>query len=170
MWLWWAACLILGVPAALAIVSSWGGLVAALRAGRGYVAVPVVFGATGAVACRLCPAEAVRSLWWLPLVLDLGCLVLVFTAIALVWHPVARLTGRRSPFDPPDPVPEGGPDRTVLGPGGPRFPARPTVGLPGSASPVRPTLRNSTPSMSARAGPRPNRFAPHAFRKLFRPT
>lgn len=103
MWLWWTACLILGVPAALAIVSSWDGLITASRAGRGYTAVPVVFAATGAVACRLCPAEAVRSLWWLPLVLDLGRLAFVFTLLAMLWHPVARLTGRRSPFDPPGP-------------------------------------------------------------------
>ena len=102
MWLWWVACLILGIPAALLIVASWAGLIAATRNGRGVSLIPGVFGVTAAVSCRMCPAETVRSLWWLPLLLDPGCLVLVATLIAALRHVVARLTGRRSPFNPPE--------------------------------------------------------------------
>ena len=102
MWLRWTACLVLGVPAALAIVSLWAAMVAGSRNGRGVsFPLPGVFGVTAAVACRLCPVEAVRSLWWVSLLLDPFLLAM---SLALPGHLVARLTGRRSPFDPPDPV------------------------------------------------------------------
>jgi hypothetical protein len=83
------------------IVLNWLGLIGALRSGRGYSFVPpVVCGLACAAACLVCPEPRVRSLAWLPLVLDLSIAV---WPVLLLSHVVARAAGLSSPFDPKPP-------------------------------------------------------------------
>ena len=51
---------------------------------RNYSMVPLIGGGVGAIGCVIAPLEGLQRLWWLPLVLDPGC-VLMFGAVAVFW-------------------------------------------------------------------------------------
>ena len=55
--------------------------------------IPVVGGIIVAVAFVMSPVEAFHWLWWMPLVVDLGCLPLLLTAGSyFIWRAVFRRT------------------------------------------------------------------------------
>jgi hypothetical protein len=96
----------LGGLSAFFIVGNWSVLIGALVSRKSTSLVfPFLCGPVCAIACLVCPAEQVRSLAWLPLLLDLSIL-LGLTAMLLYW--VARLVHRRSDpeSDPPMDRPE----------------------------------------------------------------
>jgi len=43
------------------------------RAARGGSRIPLIGGLAGMLDCLIVPVEGVHRLWWLPLLLDLGC-------------------------------------------------------------------------------------------------
>jgi hypothetical protein len=107
----WTAGLILGVPFALLIPLNWlsfvGWLIAVRRGHKGghSFAPPFLCGIAGAVACLVCPWPGVWRWAWAPPVVDPS---IGLPLVCCVLHVVARLVGRRSPFDgrPPEPPAE----------------------------------------------------------------
>ncbi|MBL8814508.1 MAG: hypothetical protein JNL58_00655 [Planctomyces sp.] len=70
----------------------------ALGQPRNYSMIPLVGGVLGAIGCWLAPAPSVRSLWWLPLIFDPGCVLLfgslvVFLTIEGIER--MRMSGRK---------------------------------------------------------------------------
>jgi hypothetical protein len=53
--------------------------------------VPLVGGVIGLIGLLICPAAQLRPLWWIPLILDFGCLPLLFAVIAdQIWKKLRR--------------------------------------------------------------------------------
>jgi hypothetical protein len=76
----WILFLVAAFLGAVFVVANWHGLLAWLIKRRGTSAVPVIGGAFLALAMAIAPGPSARSLWWLPLVLDPGCLLLLVTS------------------------------------------------------------------------------------------
>ena len=66
------------------VVANWHGLLAWLIKRKRSSAIPLLGGALLAFAIVVAPGQSVRWLWWLPLILDPGCLLLLVTT-ALFW-------------------------------------------------------------------------------------
>lgn len=65
-----------------AILGNW--VIACRRAGS---LIPLIGGIFAAAALAIAPINGIRWFWWLPLLIDLGCVpVLLMTGIFLVWH------------------------------------------------------------------------------------
>jgi hypothetical protein len=63
------------------VVGNWHRLLIWLIRRKGSSGVPVLGGALLALAIAIAPGQSIRSLWWLPLVLDPGCILLVVTTV-----------------------------------------------------------------------------------------
>ena len=104
----WAACLFLGVTAALLIPLQWFCLVGLLIAkGRGHgggvsLVFPFVGGVAGALACVVCPGSGVLHWSWLLLLLDPSIGLLLLSCVA---DAIARMLGRRSLTESPADAP-----------------------------------------------------------------
>jgi hypothetical protein len=71
----------LAVAALVIIVANWGyPITYALTGKRGSV-IPIVGGFCGALACITLPIAGTPGFWWLPLVIDAGCLGGLITAV-----------------------------------------------------------------------------------------
>ena len=90
----WMISLGLGGVAALIILGNWLCLIGAFRSkGSTSLVLPFFCGPACAVACLVCPNDRVRSLAWLPMLLDPSiCLVLP----AIFFQGVARWVGGRA--------------------------------------------------------------------------
>jgi hypothetical protein len=80
------------VSAALMLVGGWAILgnwvIACTRSGS---LIPFFGGIFVAVGIVVLPIEGIRGLWWIPLLIDLGCMpVLLMTGVFLLWK---RYTG-----------------------------------------------------------------------------
>lgn len=84
MLLRWVIFSLLCPLGALFFVANWGALLAWLFRRKRSSGIPVLGGGALAIAMALAPSPSLRSLWWLPLVLDPGCLILALNA-ALLW-------------------------------------------------------------------------------------
>ncbi len=80
---------LLAIVSAWFIVVNWVCMIAALTTKRSYSLVPLVGGMLGVMACR-CGPEAIRPYAWVPLLLDLGTLVMPYTLVWLLVRWVAR--------------------------------------------------------------------------------
>ena len=79
----------LAVVSAWIIVGNWVCMIAARTKKRSYSLVPLVGGMLGVMACR-CGPEAIRPYAWVPLLLDLGTLVVPYTLVWLLVRWVSR--------------------------------------------------------------------------------
>jgi hypothetical protein len=90
---------------AFVTVCHFGGIVRASRRlrrdknARGYALLPLVGGVSGAIGCLVAPFAPIQRLWWVPLVVDPGCaLLLVCGLVSLVLYAACR---RKAPRTPP---------------------------------------------------------------------
>jgi hypothetical protein len=60
--------------------------------------VPILGGVLSSVAFLAAPVEMLRRLWWMPLVVDLGCVpLMVWTAIYFAWRAVTKSGDGKNP-------------------------------------------------------------------------
>lgn len=85
---------LLAIVSAWIIVVNWVCMIAALTTKRSYSLVPLVGGMLGVMACR-CGPEAIRPYAWVPLLLDLGTLVVPYTLVWLLVRWVFRKVSGR---------------------------------------------------------------------------
>ncbi len=53
----------------------------------GYSIVPLIGGICGMVGCFVAPSETIQRLWWIPPVVDPGCVLLfTMTSVFLLWY------------------------------------------------------------------------------------
>ena len=103
----WTLAIIVAMLSGFAIICQYGGMIQSLLRQRndpkagGYSMVPIIGGVLGMVACLAAPSVAVQRLWWIPPVLDPGCVLLIALVLGnLIWRPTF---GRKSPPTPPGP-------------------------------------------------------------------
>jgi hypothetical protein len=68
----WIAGIVLGIAFLVLAVSNGMAVGSYLRHRRHVSAIPLFGGLAGLAACFLLPLDGVRSLWWLPLIIDYG--------------------------------------------------------------------------------------------------
>lgn len=82
----WVLFSLLLVFGGWAIICNW---VVTLRRRGSYI--PVVGGVIVTIALLVTPLDAIRSLWWAPLVVDLGCMpTLVMVMGFLIWRAISK--------------------------------------------------------------------------------
>ena len=94
----WILVLAASFLGAVAVVENWRVLLAWLIRRKHSSTIPVFGGGLLAGAIALSPGPALRPLWWLPLILDPGCLPLLLTT-SIFW----LRGGYRSNRQPPAP-------------------------------------------------------------------
>jgi hypothetical protein len=83
----WLAFSILLFVGAWVIIANW---VIPLRRGGGSL-IPIIGGVFVAIAFAVVPVDTIRWLWWVPLIVDLGCLpILLLATGAFIWRTVSR--------------------------------------------------------------------------------
>jgi hypothetical protein len=90
----WTISLALGGLSALIILGNWSAIIGALISNSRKttsLVLPFLCGPACAVACLVCPAQRVRSLAWLPLLLDPSILL---GLPAMMFYGLARLVSR----------------------------------------------------------------------------
>jgi hypothetical protein len=91
IWLRWTLFSVLLLLGGCVALCNWGIAAQAGRSRKGGSLVPLVGGVLVTAACLVAPAGPVRSLWWVPLVGDLGCVpMLALTAGSLLWVAISR--------------------------------------------------------------------------------
>lgn len=60
----------------------WLAMIQVTRQGKGYSFVPLLAGLMGSVGCLISPSPAMKTMWWLPLFVDPGCVLLFSVAAA----------------------------------------------------------------------------------------
>jgi hypothetical protein len=62
---------------------------------RNYSLLPFIGGVAGTIGCRLAPSQSLNQLWWVPLLIDPGCaLLLGLLSISLAVSGIKWLRGR----------------------------------------------------------------------------
>jgi hypothetical protein len=89
-WLRWIAGGVLFAVGAHVIVMNDAVLVYVLRRRPAPSAIPFVGGALAAVALAIIPLAGARAWWWLPIVLDWGCVVVVVSVTSLLVRATVR--------------------------------------------------------------------------------
>jgi hypothetical protein len=85
--LMWLLSLVLLLLGAWITIANW---VITFRT-KGGSPIPIVGGVFMAIALVMIPLDALHRFWWLPLIVDLGCLpMLVLTGGYLAWRALAK--------------------------------------------------------------------------------
>jgi hypothetical protein len=83
----WVLSSILALSSAYIIVLNWVVFARKINGRHAGSWTPLIGGGLGAVALAVSPVEALRGYWWIPLILDWGCLPGFGHALAWnVWH------------------------------------------------------------------------------------
>lgn len=77
----WSAATALALIAIASIASNYLLVVNYWRTGRGGSLIPVLGGATGALALIIVPLANLSWLWWMPLLVDVGCAPMIGCAL-----------------------------------------------------------------------------------------
>jgi hypothetical protein len=82
----WVLFSILVLFGAWAIIINW--IIAFRKSGS---LIPVVGGFIATIALLVAPWDAIRTFWWVPLVVDLGCMPILFMVTGfLIWRTISR--------------------------------------------------------------------------------
>jgi hypothetical protein len=74
-------------------LSNWATAVNAIVTKKSGSVIPLIGGGSGAIAFGIGPSDALRSFWWIPLLVDLGCAWLLFFGVVFV---LTRILRKRS--------------------------------------------------------------------------
>jgi hypothetical protein len=85
------------------IVGQWVGGIQSMRKQRNYSPVPLLGGGLAAIGIAVAPWPAVRTFWWLPPIVDPGCLGVLFLPFYLVWYWISKNSKRRPRGDTSNP-------------------------------------------------------------------
>jgi hypothetical protein len=72
----WVLIVVLGIPGLFFTAMNWVAVLAYVIRKQGSSKVPLLGGGFLAVSMAVWPQDSVRHLWWLPLLLDWGCVPL----------------------------------------------------------------------------------------------
>jgi hypothetical protein len=87
----WLCTFVLLVIALLAMTANATTLVRYLLKGRKASVLPLIGGLAGAATLRAAPVRGVGAWWWVPLIVDYGCVpLLVFYVFRRVWRTRGR--------------------------------------------------------------------------------
>lgn len=82
-YVWWSLSILLTVFSLLVAIGQWWSIYSipkklnAQGQPRNYSMIPLIGGAIGTVGCLISPAPSMRSCWWIPLIADPGCALLL---------------------------------------------------------------------------------------------
>jgi hypothetical protein len=79
----WVCAVVLGLAFLLLATANAWAVASYFRSKRHVSAVPVIGGICGSLALVIVPIDGQRVWWWLPLVLDYGCVPMLFSFFVL---------------------------------------------------------------------------------------
>src|SRR5438309_312457 len=87
----WTGTSTLAIASAWIVVLNWSAVVAGWRGGKHRSWIPILGGSLGCAALMSVPDPGPRALWWIPFLVDYGCVPgLLGTASVLLWRRMRR--------------------------------------------------------------------------------